>query len=373
MDGILHEISDLETVMESIQNLRQQLVEMKDKITKSINFHKRLVSALWRLPTEVLSQIFHHCVPEILSESDKFKTSSVLEAPMLLTAVCRRWREVAVAMPSLWCRLAVSVDRECQWERQIFCYESWLKRSQGRPLSLALSVDRGAYGSTRILHVLRPHVNQISSLSIRFSIADLNEPEQFLKFLSPALQELTIVILGVRYIVQGISQLPSTLRSLKFIGPWFDVLHLDLCNPVWTHLTHVEMNIHKSATVLRLLQLAPELSSLTIDLKIDDVRDLEPFTHTNLRSLRITCDYSESTSRFSDLFDALSLPNLRIFQASGKPPWPHEEFKAFLTRSNCPLETLNLGAGVKTSRKQWAEYFSLIPSLEVVGSRFQEA
>ncbi|KAG1740690.1 hypothetical protein EDB19DRAFT_767553 [Suillus lakei] len=122
--------------MDSIQNLRQQLVGEKEKIIKSINLHKSLVSALWRLPTEVLSHIFRHCLPEI-REFNQLKKPSVLEAPILLTTVCRRWREVAVTMHSLWCRLAVSVDHEGQWKRQIFCYKLWLKRSRGCPLSLA--------------------------------------------------------------------------------------------------------------------------------------------------------------------------------------------------------------------------------------------
>ncbi|KAG1845861.1 hypothetical protein DFJ58DRAFT_632477, partial [Suillus subalutaceus] len=130
-------ISDLETVMDSIQNLRQQLVRKKENIIKSIYLHKGFVSALWCLPTEVLSQNFHHCLPKI-QEFSQLNTPSVSEAPLLLTAVCRRWREVAVAMPSLWCRLALSVDRQGQWEWQIFHYKSWLKRSRGCPLSLEL-------------------------------------------------------------------------------------------------------------------------------------------------------------------------------------------------------------------------------------------
>ncbi|KAG1863827.1 hypothetical protein F4604DRAFT_1031306 [Suillus subluteus] len=63
LDAVSHEISRLETVIDSINHIHQQLVAKKDKIAQSMNSHKRLVSALWRLPAEVLSQIFAHCLP----------------------------------------------------------------------------------------------------------------------------------------------------------------------------------------------------------------------------------------------------------------------------------------------------------------------
>ncbi|KAG1738481.1 hypothetical protein EDB19DRAFT_892914 [Suillus lakei] len=58
--------------------------------------HQGFVSGLWRLPTEVLSQFFTP-VPE----PDAFEPPSELDAPMLLTRVCQRWREVALGIPSL--------------------------------------------------------------------------------------------------------------------------------------------------------------------------------------------------------------------------------------------------------------------------------
>lgn len=187
LDAVLRDISGLETVMDGIKILHQQLVERKEKIIQSMTFHKGLGSALWRLPTEVITQIFHHCLPE-----DKCLTPASNLAPMLLTRICRPWRNIAVDMPSLWCRLhvdinirgveqeedeededsynseweelesAVEVDRA--WQRAAFCYDSWLERSQGRPLSLVLK----RYHSTKLLaDLLQPYSNQISALSMR--------------------------------------------------------------------------------------------------------------------------------------------------------------------------------------------------------------
>ncbi|KAG1798693.1 uncharacterized protein BJ212DRAFT_1440084 [Suillus subaureus] len=52
LDKVLHDILGLQTVTDGIHTLQ---VEQKNKIIESINLHKRLVSPLWRLPTEVLS------------------------------------------------------------------------------------------------------------------------------------------------------------------------------------------------------------------------------------------------------------------------------------------------------------------------------
>ncbi|KAG1731773.1 hypothetical protein EDB19DRAFT_1318871 [Suillus lakei] len=131
LDAVSHEISRLETVMDSIKHIHQQLVAKKDKIiTQSMNLHKRLVSALWRLPTEVLSQIFVYCLPD-----DHHLLPAPHLAPMLLTGICRRWRVVAMGTPSLWSRLSVSEDAQ----QAAFCYDSWLKRSRRSSLCTAMA------------------------------------------------------------------------------------------------------------------------------------------------------------------------------------------------------------------------------------------
>ncbi|KAG1730689.1 uncharacterized protein EDB91DRAFT_749777 [Suillus paluster] len=69
--------------MRSIKNLHRQLVEKKDKITQSMNLHKRLVSTLRCLPTEVLFHIFIYCLPEV-----KYPSPAPNLAPILFTRIC---------------------------------------------------------------------------------------------------------------------------------------------------------------------------------------------------------------------------------------------------------------------------------------------
>ncbi|OAX34396.1 hypothetical protein K503DRAFT_648634, partial [Rhizopogon vinicolor AM-OR11-026] len=95
--AVYQEIAGLDKVMGRLEDLRQQVSEKQARITQSIILHRGSTSALWRLPVEVLCQIFVHCLPE----TDHLRISPGL-APLLLTRVCRRWKEVAVNSPRLW-------------------------------------------------------------------------------------------------------------------------------------------------------------------------------------------------------------------------------------------------------------------------------
>ncbi|KAG2035473.1 hypothetical protein BDR03DRAFT_962335 [Suillus americanus] len=241
LDKVLHDFSGLQIVIRGIITIRDQLLNQKKKIIESLNLHRRLVSPLWRLPTEVLSQIFCHFLPQV-PKLGKLQPPSKLTVPMSLTRICRRWREVVVDMPDLWCVLSVRVD-DSNWQQAAFCYDSWLKRAQGRPLSLRLQFHADDH-STKLQHLLQPYTNQIKSL--------------------------------------------------------------------------------------------------------------------------LSCDYyDDETLDVCDLLDAFSLPALRVLTIRGAQEWPHEQFKAFLVRSQCPLESLIVRGSVVTD-EQRAEYVALVPSLQSV-------
>ncbi|KAG2754959.1 hypothetical protein P692DRAFT_20770968, partial [Suillus brevipes Sb2] len=107
----------------------------RDKI-HSVKLHEGLGPAISRLPVELLSEIFVYT----LLPFDEFLLPSKLRPPMLLTRICRRWREVAVGTPNLWCRVfsGPMSSHHRHRKREAFCYNTWLKRSRELPLSLAL-------------------------------------------------------------------------------------------------------------------------------------------------------------------------------------------------------------------------------------------
>ncbi|TFK19311.1 hypothetical protein FA15DRAFT_601759 [Coprinopsis marcescibilis] len=64
------------------------------------------MSPVHKLPLDIVHIIFLFCLP---SEHNPYICTS--EAPMLLTHVCRRWREVAFEMPLLWANIHVHVPK----------------------------------------------------------------------------------------------------------------------------------------------------------------------------------------------------------------------------------------------------------------------
>ncbi|KAG2345918.1 hypothetical protein BDR05DRAFT_1058064 [Suillus weaverae] len=361
LDGVLHEISDLKTVVDTLNNICEQLVEKQDKITQSMNLHRRLVSSLWCLPTEILSQIFVRCLPE-----DSHLSLAQNEAPVLLTRICRLWREVAVDMPNLWCRLHLKLKHLRGLQRQDNFYHLCLKRSRGCPLSLA--IDCYANQMLKLKNFLQPYGYHISSLSIPCVRDTCKVYREF-----TALQELALNNATSRTsstIATCIEVLPSTLRSLKVTGSSSlsgdDLIAIRASVPR-ACLTHIEVSLCPLSLALHLIRPPSSLSSLVIHKYTSErIPATESMlTHTALQSLRILEANTGATSLLPSLFKILTLPSLRVLEISGSRAWPHEEVKAFLVRSSCPLESLIVGAGMATTDEQRAEYVALIPSLVV--------
>ncbi|OAX34401.1 hypothetical protein K503DRAFT_774598 [Rhizopogon vinicolor AM-OR11-026] len=355
--AVYQEITDLDEVIDRLHDLRQQVSEKQARIAQSIILHRGCASAFWRLPVEVLCQIFVHCLPE----TDHLRISPGL-APLLLTRVCRRWKEVAVNSPRLWCALSVATRVRKSWEETSFWYHLWLKQAQEYPLSLELHCSRDS--RSQLKSFLQPYNPQISSL--RLILKDTNAAPEYLFQDLSALQELTLewpwghdrAVVST----ECISRLPCTLRILKLRRIMVDPT-TSLSTGMWAHLRHAEIHL-KPHHFIHFLHLCPNLSSLEIhmDSSTNTPHPLKLFTHTNLQSLTINC-YRADPLRA--VFKALTLPNLHVLEAPHV--WlPHEEVKAFLTRSNCPLERLILGVRARSIDHHRLEYMSLIPSLQVV-------
>jgi hypothetical protein len=331
----------------------QQLVEKQNGASES---------GIGCLPVEVLSDIFLQSVP-----ADTFAVwASSSVAPISLTGTCRRWREIAVNMPGLWCRLFVKgrSDRE-EWEKAAFWYALWLTRSRERPLSLAILCL--PHGTADVRSLLQPYTNQVSSLEIIFDFNSL-APELLFQDL-PALRELALYWprCTSHYdmdIPWTISRFPSTLRNLTLRGILADPSRWMSTSNVCAHLINIEMTVNQPHEFHRLLHLCPNISSanISLNLRVTIIQPLEPVMHTNLRSLSFTC----SGRGLSYMFNVLTVPNLRTLETRYSW-WPHKEFMAFLARSSCPMERLIFSAGgAGMTDENRAEYISLVPSLEIV-------
>ncbi|KAG2337237.1 hypothetical protein BDR05DRAFT_952756 [Suillus weaverae] len=107
LDIITRGDSGPETVRNSVSYRQSQLVEEKVNIDQSNNSHRGFSSPIWRLPTEIFLGNLLYCLPE-----DDNLSLTLSLTPMLLTTICRRWREVAASLPNLWYRVQLEVEHD---------------------------------------------------------------------------------------------------------------------------------------------------------------------------------------------------------------------------------------------------------------------
>ncbi|KAJ3718469.1 hypothetical protein C8R42DRAFT_585997, partial [Lentinula raphanica] len=131
-----------------ISGAQQELIELDSEISRIhvqrnrvqnfLDEHRNLLSPIRRLPIETMAEIFMHCLP-----THRFPIRSLKEAPLLLTMVCRRWREIAMAHPRLWSALHIHVASEIapnarELELRQQGIRRWIARSGALPLSFSL-------------------------------------------------------------------------------------------------------------------------------------------------------------------------------------------------------------------------------------------
>ncbi|KAG1868306.1 hypothetical protein DFJ58DRAFT_99336 [Suillus subalutaceus] len=330
LDPIVGEDSGLQTVRNGVSYRQPQLVEEKADVIQSNTCRGSFSSPISHLPTEILSEIFLYCLPE-----DEHLVHASRQAPILLTKICRRWREVAVGLPMLWCRLQLEVGYD-DWQQRAFCYDFWLKRSGGCLLSLRLKT-RTDWSEPRSL--LQPYVQQISSLSLDFLSCD----SPFMMEDFHALKELTIrqyVLYDLaRATSHTLSKLPFNLRRINMLDLCFNREQLDFfTDSAWARLTHIEISIDGLDAFTRILRLCPNLRSLTMIGEFYPIQTPEPVMHANLQSLRMSWSVLWNTEEEDlGLFNVITLPNLRVLEVSNAGWWPHRSFMEFLTRSKYPL------------------------------------
>ncbi|KAL0067807.1 hypothetical protein AAF712_005247 [Marasmius tenuissimus] len=121
----------------------------RERLQAFVNKHNTLLSPIRRLSTDMLIEIFTQCLPE------GFPTRDITQAPLLLTRVCRSWREMALETPKLWdtihINLPIPLNESDQGRYNLLLHarkdglESWLERSGAMPINV--SVSMGLSGS----------------------------------------------------------------------------------------------------------------------------------------------------------------------------------------------------------------------------------
>ncbi|KAF9483143.1 hypothetical protein BDN70DRAFT_929473 [Pholiota conissans] len=114
------------------------------------------------VPTEVMSMIFEFSLPADIIRCDLSVTRRkyAMEAPLILSAVCQKWRNIARATPRLWTQIPLRL-RQANANSLPSLAEDWLRLSGSwLPLSINLFVaikEVGVEDLRKLVQVITPY------------------------------------------------------------------------------------------------------------------------------------------------------------------------------------------------------------------------
>ncbi|KAF8214092.1 hypothetical protein K438DRAFT_1706366 [Mycena galopus ATCC 62051] len=316
--GIRAQMSDLASAISCQQQLLDEmLARLRDLQTELDS----ILYPVLTIPTEITSEIFIHCLP---SDRDS-NVVRVNTAPLLLTHVCREWRNIAISLPSLWTTIGVKHAYRLSHLTDIM--RTWFERAQKCPLSVSIE---GLLFSHKpfpgFLEVFRQHSPQMRSLELHTtSFADMDQYPLVL----PLLQKLAIRLIDPNK--QSIKMFNSVplLDDVVMRGavpseitlPWQQV----------TKFTGERFYIEDCLETIRLLPNLVQCAFSMFDGEFDDEDGLDVVSHPNMQHLTVFCTSDASGS--AKLLPFLTLPALQTLEILDMDNFDPEELDFFLTRS----------------------------------------
>ncbi|TFK36661.1 hypothetical protein BDQ12DRAFT_713938 [Crucibulum laeve] len=348
------------------QERLHHLMHQRDEAQDILEAHKAVLSPIRKIPTEVLAEVFVHCIT-----NERFISPSLTSPPLLLTSICSTWRNIALTTPGLWASILVDVSGHC-YSPPISVVKTWVERSGSSPLTFRITENGGSIPTERgtqsplsaVLDIFIPHHSRWRNIhliykdyfTVQTGFMTLPEDASFPCLESVYLERgywmeqrdvdrITTMILSAPRLrnVSWISQKPYS--SLVF--PWTQLVHFNL-----GHIIPMREGLH-------ILSSCPHLKSLELILILPvgpppppnrNETTVGSVTHYNLERLVL-----HTAGSLGKLFDKLTLPHLKHLSLDAingifptPPPqqydmsWPQAEFISFHERSECAIELLSL-------------------------------
>ncbi|KAK6977987.1 F-box domain-containing protein [Favolaschia claudopus] len=339
------QISELEAQIAVLKESISVLRAAKKLAEDRLNSHKYPVLTL---PNEIISEIFQHHVPTYPEPPEFFEDSS----PTKLTQICRRWREIALATPALWCAMDL---RQISSEAGNEMPPLWLERSGCLPLSIHGTDAEGLFPA---FSACIPHCARWEHLDLA-----LDHPSN-LKAITAAMPLLRTLSLFI---------------SLERLSPPHQFQHAPLLHSVvldcqtpcvilpWSQLTSLTLRCMFAREIPPILRQTSNLVHCTLLVWGEDFFGSGPDYDITLSCLK-TLVFEPDTDISVVLFQHLVTPALvclelpEPFLVIASPGRVVESLEAFISKSGCRLRELQI---THASVSQEI-YRSAFPSISVI-------
>lgn len=373
------------------------------------------------LPTEILRIIFSYCLSK--PPHDRFYPRiSWSEAPLLLTVVCHRWKEIAETSSDLWTSIHIHLPNPSPPYRSLFSWKwhynllrKWLSYTAGRPLIMSLLEDgwwdaKGEYlGSVVPFHrncrptvidylkVLMRYSQQWLEVSVMFKFTDRRNLTAFDHLLSyeslPLLRSFNFgeeQLDDNAHLGDGGWQHPlEFLRKARHLSciTFHNILHRSMVPEMLhlelSHLQSIKMSttgawVPRFPYIYTFLKLCTSLVEIELNLRdrgsldfYDDERDddpfpTEPFVLPNLLKAAIWVDQEDvGGCGTMDIISVLTFPKLASLSILLPNSQTLHALLNCLGRSQPPLKSLHMSFSVLSDSLENTSGNPVIPCLRL--------
>lgn len=360
LDQVIHHISTTHPGNPLIISFRNQ----RSPVMQSISNANAIMSPVRHLPTELITEIVLHAIGHY---SLNPKSSVDLEhGPWRFAQVSRRWRAVLVSTPSLWCSwhfLRLGSHKTLRNHRLLL--EIVKTRSQNLPLSVVIDelvMDPKSGLRLVMFNESKRWKNANITCSRRTSFKALDKIRGHLPQLETLDLSLTFGLLGKGGFSGTLRAFETAPRLCKYVEDCrLYSCDVDVVIP-WAQITHYSSNV-PSSPPSNLLLLISNVVDCTLACDYYERQNTSLTVLHYLRSLRVPGNLQ---------LDLITAPLLEFLSIGG---WglveTYHSFRCFIIRSQCSLQTLELGNIVsETSITKIAQLVPTLTSLSIRNYRY---
>ncbi|KAJ7610556.1 hypothetical protein DFH06DRAFT_1148097 [Mycena polygramma] len=310
----------LEAKQRELEKKQRELEKKQRELETELSL---IVYPVLTLPPEIVARFFVACL-EVPDDGDVHPCQDT--APLLLTQICRAWREIAASTCKLWAYLEIAFPSNLTTDN-LRLVEMWFAMAKKTPLSITLGSGQSEF-RTPVLSLLSAAAGQIHSLQLNLSREDC----QFLqrdRLAFPNLKCLAVSTSGNGDVHDPLIVFHNAL-SLTELSISRDPGSVFNLYPLLTSLALCKVSFR---TVSDALRACPRLLHLDI---FNDTRGWASSDQAPPAPL-----LSSFILDGPDL-SHFTLPNLRRLQFERDFPRSLQSFPAFISRSSCVLEHLAL-------------------------------
>ncbi|PPQ68072.1 hypothetical protein CVT26_007356 [Gymnopilus dilepis] len=316
---------------DTLRQLKRKRFPVKEKVNQLHDPFSR-----YGVPVEIILRVFELCIdtPQHSPIPQSFDYSADgFATPLLISAVCRRWRQVALAAPGLWTSLKVLLREGMDPTGHGELMQQWLLRSGTRPLHLVV-YDKTSLISTAHQQFAQGLLNATKAQAHRWKSLTVSASAHLYSSIiggvssAPLLKSITLDGLATESDLFCIPDTPS-LEQLRLRGPFLKSISMQ-----WNHITTFQMEMISKDEIFELLRRAEQLEICKLTKVFPGLTGFDlpesPLLHRCLKDLQIEFK-SEVLGGF---YSFLLLPSLTHLAMSLRLSLVTDEFIALCTGSS---------------------------------------